>query len=109
MWKHILENKLKVKPEESDILILDNPRASSSRREIMTKLFFEHLCVRSLLIQNTAIAALYGETGGESTSTALIIDGGALYTRCVPIVNGRIVESAVQYLDVGGEHFTYYI
>ncbi|MEV4741635.1 actin family protein [Streptomyces sp. NPDC049555] len=102
LWRHIFEC-LEVDPAECRVLMAEVPLNQSSDRRRTAEVFFDDLGVAGFRLVNSAVLAL----ATSDRDTGVVVQCGEQVTRAVPIVDGRILTHAVQYLDIAGRDLTH--
>merc|ERR1739848_336558 len=98
VWHHSFHDKLRIAPEEHQILLTEAPLTPKANREKMAELMFEKFCTPAFQVINTATLSLIAS--GRTTGIAVECGGGVTHT--VPIHDGIVVQGATERLDVAG-------
>lgn len=104
IWR-LLFDELKVKPEESPVLLTERAKNPKQNREKVTTVMFETFKVPALYIEIQAILSVY--SSGRPIGVAL--DCGADFASIVPVVEnyeGIKLPHSVVRLDIGGRDLT---
>ena len=105
LWHHTFYNKLKVAPEEHNVLMTEAPLNPKANREKMTQIMFETFEVPGYYVAIQAVLSLYA----SSRITGVVLDSGDSVTHTVPIFDGYCLPHAVQRLELGGRDVTEYL
>nr|XP_022336668.1 actin-3-like isoform X1 [Crassostrea virginica] len=105
IWKHVLENDLKVKSEETNVLMTDSILNPSGNREKMCEVMMEAFGVAGFHVKNQGILSVYAS--GRNSATVLDIGDGV--AQVFVIYEGRTVLSAARRLDLAGRDLTLYL
>ena len=98
VWDHATGKVLNVDARGRSVLHLESPQNPEANREKTGQIWFETYGVARFYIGSTATAALHA-TG---RTTGLVLESGDGITFAVPVVDGHIVQHAVQRLDLAG-------
>ena len=105
-WRHIIEDELKVSPENHPVFMTETPLNPKANREKMTQIMFEYFNVPKFYLAVDAELSLYA-TG---TTTGIVCSSGDSISHAVPIHDGNYLPDATLRLDLGGkdvfEHLT---
>ena len=95
IWHHTFSNEMRVAPEESGLLLTEQPLNSKANRERTTQIVFEtfnipffHQCICPVL-------SLYA----SGRTTGLVIESGAGVSHVVPIFKQHALKHAIQRQD----------
>ncbi len=80
------------------VFYCESPFIQRETKEYIARLFFETHRVRSLMMMPTPLLSLFS----VGLTTGLVIESGDGLTWIVPIINGTIVQHAVQKLPLAG-------
>ncbi len=105
LWRQGLEDKLKVEPRGSVMLVTEVPGGPKESREQMTRFCFETLGAKALYLADEARLALLA----SGRRTGMVLTSGAHATRAVPVREGATLSEAVIQLELGGEDLTDYL
>ncbi|ODM94167.1 Actin, cytoplasmic 1 [Orchesella cincta] len=102
VWAHVLQNELKVKPEEFAMLLTEAPLNAHENRRKLGEIFFEKFNTPAMYVCIPAVLALYS-TGRK---TGLVLDSGDEVTCAVPVIDGYAVPDGIRRLNMGGRKVT---
>ncbi|XP_069478204.1 actin-3-like [Ambystoma mexicanum] len=105
LWRHILEDKLGVHPEEYAVLITDSAHNPASKREVMAEILFEHFNVCAMHVAHQPVLAMYS----YGRTTALVVDCGHVVSQTVPVHEGYVLPHAIERMDLAGLKVTKYL
>ncbi|KAH0788078.1 Actin, gamma [Histomonas meleagridis] len=100
IWKEIIQNKLKLKPEEHPVLITESPYATKISRERSIEIMMEKFQVPSYYSTFPEILSLYH----SGQTTGLVIDAGLTSVNILPIFECYAMTHILSKLDIGGFH-----
>ncbi|KAF7353975.1 Actin-like protein ARP6 [Mycena venus] len=111
VWDGILSDEvLNVNPTESTILLTEPYFNLPKNQEVYDQFIFEEYefqaYVRSTPASLIPHGTLFDQPGLLSPECMLIVDSGFSFTHVVPLMEGKVVWSAVKRLDVGGKLLT---
>ncbi|KAJ7219661.1 actin-related protein Arp6 [Mycena haematopus] len=111
VWDGILSDEvLNINPTESTILMTEPYFNLPKIQEVYDQFIFEEYEFQAHLRSTPASLIPYGtlfaQPGLPSPECKLIIDSGFSFTHVVPLMEGKVVWSAVKRLDVGGKLLT---
>ena len=96
------QQKLKVEPNEYNIMLTEAPLNPKNNREKMAQIMFENFNAPTLYIAIQAVLSLYS----AGKFTGIVADSGEGVTHFVPIFDGFSLPHAVLRLDLAGEDLT---
>lgn len=102
IWKHLMDDHLRVSFEDYKIMMTEPPKNPKHIREEMCRKMFEELSVEGLYIGNQAVLSLYAQ--GKVTGTVVDVGDGISHT--VPIYEGYVIPHAVQKIQLAGRDLT---
>jgi len=102
IYHHMFYNELRIAPEETPTLIIENPRAPKSQREKFTQIFFETFSVPAFHLSMAGVLAMYG----SGRKTGLTVDMGHAQTWIVPVVEGNALHEHINLAAQGGNDVT---
>jgi hypothetical protein len=105
MWERIFEEELEVDGANVNLSCTVSPFGAKSYGENMAELLFETFDVAGLYFSLPSILSLYA----KGKTTGLVVDSGECVTSCIPVIDGFVVQSAVQTLPFGGRDITTYL
>lgn len=94
LWRETFYDKLRVSPENREVLVTEKPGTDKDTRENTTKIFFEKLEVHAFSLANPGVLSLYAT--GSVTGLAIIADED--FASVVPVQEGYAVKAAMQNL-----------
>ena len=102
MWQFILEDELKVNPDETAILVADSISSPKVNRELMTEIMFETFNTPAFYVKMQPILSLYA----SGRVHGLVLESGAGATHAVPILDGFCLPYAITTLNIAGSDIT---
>ncbi|CAG9463229.1 unnamed protein product [Pedinophyceae sp. YPF-701] len=102
VWRHVLEEELKVSPLEHPILVTDAPLTSKAAREKALHILMESLDVPAAYMSSRAELTVYGAQG--DTGLAVHVGGESTFT--CPVYGGYLLPHAFQRLPLGFKDVT---
>ena len=106
IWHNVFYNELRIAPEESCVLLTEQPFNPRSNREKATQIMFETFETPFLYLSLTSELAAFA--CGRMSGT--VIDSGHGVSHTVPIFMGRAIRGAIQRMDVAtGRDLTDYL
>lgn len=105
VWDYTFNEKLKIKPEESKILLTEPPMNPKQNREKMVQAMFEKYNFQSVYIAIQAVLVLYA----QGLLTGVVCDSGDGVTHVVPVYEGFSFPHLTKRLDVAGRDITRYL
>ncbi|KAJ7362262.1 actin-related protein Arp6 [Mycena albidolilacea] len=111
VWDGVLSDEvLNVNPTESTILMTEPYFNLPKIQEVYDQFIFEEYEFQAHLRSTPASliphGTLFNQPGLSSPECMLIVDSGFSFTHVVPLMEGKVVWSAVKRLDVGGKLLT---
>lgn len=104
IWSHTFD-KLRVIPNDRNVLLTEAPRNPRKNREKMAEIMFETFNVDGLYIAIQGVLSLYAS--GRTTGTVLDIGDGVTHT--IPIYDGYAIDNAINRFDLAGRDVTEYM
>ena len=105
MWERVFENEINVETSSCLVSSTISPFGPKSYPEDMAELLFETFDIAGLYFSVPSVLSLYA----KGKTTGIVLDSGECITSCIPVIDGFIVQSAVQTLPFGGRDITDYI
>ena len=105
LWERMFEEELGISADTSYVSSTISPFGPRSYPEEMAELLFETFDVQGCYFAVPSILSLYS-TG---KTTGVVLDSGECITSCIPVIDGFVVQAAVQTLPFGGRDITSYI
>ncbi|EFC50844.1 hypothetical protein NAEGRDRAFT_29311 [Naegleria gruberi] len=103
--EYALLDVLDVEPEDTLLLITDNPMSTKKEKEKMAECLFELFLIPGLCYMPQPLLSLYS----VGKTTGLVIDSGDCVSHTVPVFEGFIIDHAMNHLDFGGRDVTHYL
>lgn len=105
VWDYTFQEKLKVNPKESKIMLTEAPMNPQQNRKKMLEVMFEHYGFKSVYISIQAVLTLYA----QGLLTGVVVDSGDGVTHIVPVYEGFSLPHLTRRLDVAGRDVTRYL
>jgi len=102
---HIFYNVLRVDPSKVNVIYAESPLTPLDTRKYITRLFFETYRAKSVYIANSPIMSLFS----AGLTTGISVESGEGLTWVVPIIDGKVVDHAVQRLTLSGKDVSEYL
>ncbi|PWV04177.1 putative actin-related protein 3 [Trypanosoma cruzi] len=117
IWQHCIYKYLRVEPEEHGFILTEPPANPPENREYTAEVMFETFGVKQLHIAVQGALALRAswtsgkakELGVAGKDTGLVIDSGAGVTHVIPIVDGFVLNQAIQHIPLAGRDITNFV
>jgi len=104
VWRHVFKHELKIDPSSAQVVITQSPLTTTDTTRVLWETM-KSLGSEVVGVEDTALMTL--KFAGRSTG--LVIESGHEATFVVPVVEGVPIESAIQYLKLGGQDVTLYV
>jgi len=104
VWDYSFYDKLKIKPQESKIMLTEAPMNPQQNRKKMIEVMFEKYGFKSCYIAIQAVLTLYA----QGLLTGVVVDSGDGVTHIVPVYEGFSLPHLTRRLDVAGRDVTRY-
>eukprot|EP01083_Nonionella_stella_P089098 248585_1 len=104
LWDHIYRYELRISSQEHSVLLTETPLNPENNKEKMTQIMFEKLGVPSICIVVDAYLSLIA----SGKQTGVVLDSGSRVTSIVPFYEGKMIQSAVLKMHLGGMDITSY-
>ncbi|KAJ6233735.1 actin [Anaeramoeba flamelloides] len=104
IWHFTLFNKLRVSPEDHQLLLTEDPLNPKVNREKTTEIMFETFGVPALYLIPHQILSLYASNLTKGCS----IDIGTVASFCC-IKDSKIIKNTISKLDLGGNKMTNFL
>jgi len=104
IWAHVLNNELRVIPEEHNVLMIDKTGNQDERKK-MAEIMFEKFEISGLHVSLQSVLSLYG----CGKTTGIVLDSSYELTDITPIYEGKRVLHAIKRLEFGGKNMTEYL
>lgn len=105
MWHHSFYNELRIAPEETPVIHIENPFSPKRDREKMTQIMFETFSVPAFYVSQTGPLAL----NYLDKSNGIVIDCGSEVSHIMPVFNRKLVRNAIKSIPLGGKDVTNYL
>jgi len=102
VWDYTFFEKLKIKPEESKILLTEAPMNPKKNREQMVSVMFEKYGFQGVYIGIQAVLVLYA----QGLLTGVVVDSGDGVTHIIPVFDGFALPHLTKRIDVAGRDIT---
>jgi len=113
LWQTCFYDKLRCNPEDHYVLLTEPPLNTPENREQTAEIMFETFNVPGMSISVQAVLSLAASWTNEKVTgramTGLVVDSGFGATHCVPVVDGHVISSCIEQIDIGGRDVTAYI
>ncbi len=98
IWKYIFRNKLRIKPEEYNVMLTESFMNTKYNKEKITQIMFEKYNVKGLYVQNPNVLSIYSV--GKYNN--IECNFGDILTQIVPIYDGYSLIYSINQLDITG-------
>lgn len=105
VWRHCVNDLLKVDPQDSKILLTEAPMNPKVNREKMCEIMFEEFGFQAVYVAIQAVLTLYA----QGLLTGVVVDSGDGVTHIVPVYDGYALPHLTKRLDVAGRDVTRYL
>jgi actin-related protein 2 len=105
VWDYTFQEKLKVNPRESKIMLTEAPMNPTQNRKKMIEVMFEKYGFKACYIAIQAVLTLYA----QGLLTGVVVDSGDGVTHIVPVYEGFALPHLTRRLDVAGRDVTRYL
>ena len=95
LWQHAFYNELRVAPEESRLLLTEQPLNPRANREKTSQIMFETFNIQLIHQCICPVLSLYA----SGRTTGLVVDSGADVLHVVPIFKQHALSHAIQRQD----------
>jgi actin-related protein 3 len=113
LWQMCIYNKLRCNPEEHYFLLTEPPLNKPENREQMAEILFETFNIPGMNISVQAVLSLAASWTNEKVKsralTGLVVDSGYGSTHIVPVVDGHVISSCIEQMNIGGRDVTTYV
>eukprot|EP01133_Synstelium_polycarpum_P008384 gene8384-9856_t len=99
LWRHMYRDELKVKADQHPVLINVASTSTAQERSRIAQSMFETFNVPLLYIADQAVLSL----SGTVRTSGLVLESGAGVSYVVPVHEGRVLQHAVQSIEVAGD------
>lgn len=105
IWRHILENDLRVATQDHPLLFTDPPFNPASNREKLVEVAFESLHAPAIYVASQSVLSVYA----NGRVNGLVVDTGHGVSYTVPVFQGYNLPSGIQRLDLAGHYLTTFL
>ncbi|KAI9591734.1 actin family [Syncephalis fuscata] len=105
VWDYTFNEKLRIDPKDSKILLTEPPMNPLKNREKMAEVMFEEYGFQGIYVAIQAVLTLYA----QGLLTGVVIDSGDGVTHIVPVYDGFSMPHLTRRLDVAGRSVTRYL
>lgn len=105
VWDYTFNEKMKIDPTTSKVLLTEPPLNPSKNREKMVQIMFEKYQFQGVYIAIQAVLTLYA----QGLLTGVVIDIGDGVTHIVPVYEGFALPHLTRRLNVAGRDITRYL
>jgi len=114
LWHHCFFEELRCNPHDHFVLLTETPMNSPENREEAAEIMFETFNVPGLHISVQAVLSLvsssyFNKMTTHSDLTGCVVDSGYGSTQIVPVVNGHVMSSYIEQMELGGRDVTAYV
>lgn len=102
IWHHTFQERLRIDPSTTPILLAEASFNTKPLREKMTELMFEKFQVPALFVSKSAVLTSFAS--GKASS--LVLDSGGGTTSAVPVHDGYVLTKNIVKSSLGGEFLT---
>ncbi|XP_037080610.1 actin-85C-like [Pollicipes pollicipes] len=104
IWEHMINQDLKIPPEEHPFLLTEAPLNPLKNQEKMMQIFFEKFNTPAFYVGVQAVLSLYA----SGRTTGVVIDTGDGVSHTVPIYEGFCMPHGIMRLNLAGRDITDY-
>ncbi|KAF9977764.1 Arp2/3 complex subunit, actin nucleation center [Actinomortierella ambigua] len=105
LWDYTFNEKLKIDPRDSKIMLTEPPMNPKANREKMVETMLEEYGFQGVYVAIQAVLTLYA----QGLLTGVVVDSGDGVTHIVPVVDGYALPHITRRLDVAGRDVTQYL
>jgi len=117
IWHTCFFDELRCNPQDHFVLLTESPLNTPDNREEAAEIMFETFNVPGMQISIQAILSLIAsfcinnnnKLIATSDLTGCVIDSGYGSTQIVPVVDGHVMSSCIEQIELGGRDVTAYI
>lgn len=102
LWKYCFQEKLKIDPQESKLLLTESPNNTTKNREKTVEIMFEEFGFHGLYIAVQSILTLYA----QGLMTGVVVDSGEGVTNIMPVFDGFALPHLNKRLEISGREIT---
>ena len=105
IWRHVLENDLRLDTQDHPLLFTDPPFNPASNREKLMEVAFESLQAPALYVASQSVLSVYA----NGRVNGLVVDTGHGVSYTVPVFHGYNLPNGIQRLNLAGQHLTTFL
>ena len=105
IWSHLMNNELRVAPDEHKMMISEPPRNPKPNREKLVNIMFNEFSVQRMYVSIQAVLSLFAS--GKTTGT--VVDCGDGISHTVPIYEGYAIPHAIIKINLAGRDLNDYL
>ncbi|XP_036032582.1 actin-like protein 9 [Onychomys torridus] len=105
IWRHILENDLRVVTQDHPLMFTDPPFSPASNREKLVEVAFESLHSPAVYVASQSVLSVYA----NGRVNGLVVDTGHGVSYTVPVFQGYNLPNGIQRLDLAGHYLTNFL
>ncbi|KAG1451445.1 hypothetical protein G6F56_008085 [Rhizopus delemar] len=105
LWNYTFDEKLKIDPRDSKILLTEAPMNPKQNREQMAQIMLEEYGFQGIYVAIQAVLTLFA----QGLMSGVVVDSGDGVTHIVPVYQGYAPANLTRRLDVAGRHVTRYL
>lgn len=105
IWRHVLENDLRLDTQDHPLLFTDPPFNPASNREKLMEVAFESLHAPALYVASQSVLSVYA----NGRVNGLVVDTGHGVSYTVPVFHGYNLPNGIQRLNLAGQHLTTFL
>jgi actin-related protein 3 len=119
IWHSCFFDELRCNPQDHYVLLTESPLNTPENREEAAEIMFETFNVPGMQISIQAILSLIASSCvtnnnnnkwiASSDLTGCVIDSGSGVTQIIPVVNGHVMSSCIEQIEMGGRDVTAYV
>lgn len=105
IWRHILENDLRLDTQDHPLLFTDPPFNPASNREKLVEVAFESLHSPAIYVASQSVLSVYA----NGRVNGLVVDTGHGVSYTVPVFQGYNLPNGIQRMDLAGHYLTKFL
>jgi actin-related protein len=98
LWNYAFMDRMRVKPEEFPVLLVEPSQNTAEQRAKQAELAFEKFRSPAVFLAKTGVLSAFA----AGRSTGLVVDVGAALTTISPVYDGYVVKKAVKWQPLAG-------
>mmetsp|Transcript_15698 Transcript_15698/g.34889 ORF Transcript_15698/g.34889 Transcript_15698/m.34889 type:complete len:354 (+) Transcript_15698:135-1196(+) len=98
VWHHLFYSELRVRPEDTPVLVTEVPLCPKHQREELVRVLIEDFDVPSVFLCSRSVLALYA----SGRTTGLVVSVGHTVSHTVPVYEGFALPHATMVAEMGG-------